>query len=278
MKKNIYIIIGSVILAIGLYFFLIQHNVAAGGISGLSLVLAQILNVNVGLLNLVLNIIVLVLGALLVSVRFAKKSVLSAATVSATIILLETIFPETVLTNDMILNVIFGPIIIALGLGLIFYNGGSSGGTDVIAAILNKYTNFPIHVSLFLTDLTVIILSTMVIGLEKSLYAVLSIMIQLISLDYVIQGLDRKIAVLIISDKYEELTDLLINKYQRGVTLLHAEGGYTSNKKKIIMAIINTKMYPAIKESILAMDDKAFMFSYSVSEVLGEGFTVKELR
>ncbi|BFL72503.1 MULTISPECIES: YitT family protein [Anaerococcus] len=278
MKKNIYIIIGSVILAIGLYFFLIQHNVAAGGISGLSLVLAQILNVNVGLLNLVLNIIVLVLGALLVSVRFAKKSVLSAATVSATIILLETIFPETVLTNDMILNVIFGPIIIALGLGLIFYNGGSSGGTDVIAAILNKYTNFPIHVSLFLTDLTVIILSTMVIGLEKSLYAVLSIMIQLISLDYVIQGLDRKIAVLIISDKYEELTDLLINKYQRGVTLLHAEGGYTSNKKKIIMAIINTKMYPAIKESILDMDDKAFMFSYSVSEVLGEGFTVKELR
>lgn len=278
MKKNIYIIIGSVILAIGLYFFLIQHNVAAGGISGLSLVLAQILNVNVGLLNLVLNIIVLVLGALLVSVRFAKKSVLSAATVSATIILIETIFPETVLTNDMILNVIFGPIIIALGLGLIFYNGGSSGGTDVIAAILNKYTNFPIHVSLFLTDLTVIILSTMVIGLEKSLYAVLSIMIQLISLDYVIQGLDRKIAVLIISDKYEELTDLLINKYQRGVTLLHAEGGYTSNKKKIIMAIINTKMYPAIKESILDMDDKAFMFSYSVSEVLGEGFTVKELR
>ena len=103
-------------------------------------------------------------------------------------------------------------------------------------------------------------------------------MIQLISLDYVIQGLDRKIAVLIISDKYEELTDLLINKYQRGVTLLHAEGGYTSNKKKIIMAIINTKMYPAIKESILDMDDKAFMFSYSVSEVLGEGFTVKELR
>ena len=126
MKKNIYIVIGSVILAIGLYFFLIQHNVAAGGISGLSLVLSQVLNVNVGFLNLVLNIIVLVLGALLVSVRFAKKSVLSACTVSATIILLETIFPEIILTNDMILNVIFGPLIIACGLGIIFYNGGSS--------------------------------------------------------------------------------------------------------------------------------------------------------
>jgi len=276
MKKNIYIVIGSVILAIGLYFFLIQHNVAAGGISGLSLVLSQVLNVNVGLLNLVLNIIVLVLGALLVSVRFAKKSVLSACTVSATIILLETIFPEIILTNDMILNVIFGTLIISCGLGIIFYNGGSSGGTDVIAAILNKYTDFPIHISLFLTDLTVIILSTMLIGLEKSLYAVLSIMIQLISLNYIIQGLDRKIAVFIISDRYDELTDLLINKHQRGVTLLHAEGGYTSNKKKIIMAIINTKKYPAIKESILDMDDKAFIFSYSVSEVLGAGFTVKE--
>ncbi|WP_297281159.1 YitT family protein [uncultured Anaerococcus sp.] len=278
MKKNVYIVLGSVILATGLYFFLIQHHIAAGGISGLSLVLSTIFKINIGFINLFLNVIVLILGAVLVSVNFTKRSVLSAATVSITIIIFESLFSDTILTNDMILNVIIGPIIVAIGLGLIFYNGGSSGGTDVIAAILNKYTNFPIHISLFLTDLSVIILSNVVIGLERSLYAVLAIIIQAISLDYVIQGLDRKIAVFIISDRYEEITNLLVHEYKRGVTLLHAEGGYTANEKKIVLAIINTRKYPLIREHILNLDDKAFMFSYSVSEVLGEGFTIKELR
>lgn len=277
MKKNFYVLIGSVILATGLYFFLIQHDLAAGGISGLSLVISTMFNISLGILNLVLNIIVLVLGAILIGLDFTKKSIISAGTVSLTIIALESLFSDIILTNDMILNVIFGPIFIAIGLGLIFYNGGSSGGTDLLARILNKYTNFPIHISLFLTDLSVIILSTMVIGLERSLYAVMAIIVQSISLDYVIQGLDRKIAVYIISDKYEEITNILIHKYGRGVSLLHAEGGYTSDKKKIVLAIINTRKYPVIREDILNLDNKAFIFSSSVSEVFGEGFTIKEL-
>lgn len=152
MKKNLYIIIGSIILGAGLYFFLLQHDIASGGITGLSLVLSNVFNLNVGVLNLILNILVLVLGAIFVSVDFTKRSILSAATVSGTIIILETIFPNIILTNDLIINVVFGPLVVAIGLGLIFYNGGSSGGTDVIAKIINKYTDFPIHISLFMTD------------------------------------------------------------------------------------------------------------------------------
>lgn len=278
MKKNLYIIIGSIILGAGLYFFLLQHDIAAGGITGLSLVLSNLFNFNVGILNLVLNILVLVLGAIFVSVDFAKRSILSAATVSGTIIILETIFPNIILTNDLIINVVFGPLVVAIGLGLIFYNGGSSGGTDVIASIINKYTDFPIHISLFMTDFLVIILSMFVIGVEKSFYAILSIMIQAITLDYVIQGLGRKIAIFVISDKFDEINELLITKHRRGVTLIHAEGGYTGRNKKLILTIATNRLYPIIREDILNLDDKAFIFSYTISEVFGEGFTMKELR
>lgn len=277
MKKNIWIFLGSVILATGLYFFLLSHNISAGGVSGLSLVISNLFAVNIGIVNLVINTLILIIGALVISKDFTKKSILSAATVSLTIIILERLFPNTILTNDPILNVIFGPITIAIGLGLIFYNGGSSGGTDVIATMINKYTNFPIHVSLFITDFLVVILSAFVIGLEKSLYAVLSIIIQSIALDNVIQGLGRKIAIYVITDKHEEINDILIKKYQRGVSLLKAEGGYTGRDKKIILTISTIRRYPLIKDDILKIDDRAFIFTNTISEVFGEGFTIKQL-
>lgn len=278
MKKNISIFIGSVILAVGLYFFLIQHKIAAGGMSGLSLVLSNLVGLNVGTLNLILNVIVMCLGWIFIGTAFVKRSLLSAATVSLTIILLENLFPDVILTNDIILNVIFGPLVISIGMGMIFYNRGSSGGTDVIATIINKYTNTPIATSLFLTDFIIILASMVVIGFEPSLYAILAIIIQSIGIDNVIQGLGRKIALVVISDKYEEINQMLIGKYQRGVTLIHAAGGYTGRDKELVFTISTIRRYPIIQEEILKIDDKAFIFTYIISEVVGEGFTMKELR
>lgn len=277
MKKNVYIVTGSVLIAIGLYLFLLQHNISAGGVSGMSLVISKLLNLPIGPINLVLNIGILFLGSVFISKDFAKRSILSAATVSLMIIFLESYFPDVNLTNDLILNVIFGPLIIAFGLGLIFYNGGSSGGTDVIATIINKYSNIPIHIGLFFTDLTVIILAMFILGFEPSLYSVLAIIVQAICLDYVSQGLGRKIAVFVISDKHEEINDLMVNKYHRGVTLLHAQGGYTGREKKLVLTISNVRRFPVIKEEILKLDDKAFIFSYTISEVYGSGFTKNQL-
>lgn len=278
MKKNINIFIGSVILACGLHFFLLQNNISAGGVSGLSLVLSKVTGINLGVLNLILNVIVLILGVIFVNVDFTKKSILSAATVSVVLIVLEKCLPQKALTEEIMLNVIFGPLLAAIGIGIIFYNGGSSGGTDVIAAIINKYTNFPIHISLFITDFIVVLSSTFVIGLDKGLFAILVIMIQDITIDYVIQGLGRKIAIFVISDKYEEINNLLIKKHDRGVTLIHAEGGYTGREKRLVFTICATRKYPIIKDDILSVDNRAFIFSHTISEVFGEGFTIKELR
>ena len=278
MKKNIYIIVGSVILAVGMYFFLLIHDISAGGVSGLSLVIANLFNVNLGTTNLILNILILILGGIFISIDFVKKSILSVAVVSGVLIVLEYLFPNISVTNESMINVIFGPLFCAIGLGLIFYHGGSSGGTDVIAVIINKYTHIPIHISLFCTDFLVVILSAYAIGLEQALFALMAIFIQSIGLDNVIQGLGRKIAIFVISDKSEEINDLLINKYNRGVTLLHAEGGYTGRDKKLVLTICATRKYPIIKDDILRVDDRAFIFTNTISEVLGEGFTISQLR
>lgn len=274
MKKYIWIFFGSFLISAGLYFFLIQHDIAAGGVSGFSVVLSNIFPVlSVGVTNAVLNVLIMSLGVIISGFDFAKKSIFASLVLSVFIIIFERIFPDVILTNDKIINIIFGAITMSLGLAIVFYNGSSTGGTDLIASVLNKLTGIPIHISMFLADFVVVISSMIVFGVELGLYAVLTIMIQSIGIDYFIQGFGRKIAILVISDKYEEINKLIISKHKKGVTLLKAEGGYSYDDKKVIMTVTPFRMYPKIREEIINVDKKAFIFTYQVSEVLGEGFT-----
>lgn len=274
MKKYIWIFFGSFLISAGLYFFLIQHDIAAGGVSGFSVVLSNIFPVlSVGVTNAVLNVLIMSLGVIILGFDFAKKSIFASLVLSAFIIIFERIFPDVILTNDKIINIIFGAITMSLGLAIVFYNGSSTGGTDLIASVLNKLTGIPIHISMFLADFVVVISSMIVFGVELGLYAVLTIMIQSMGIDYFIQGFGRKIAILVISDKYEEINKLIISKHKKGVTLLKAEGGYSYDDKKVVMTVTPFRMYPKIREEIINVDKKAFIFTYQVSEVLGEGFT-----
>lgn len=274
MKKYIWIFFGSFLISAGLYFFLIQHDIAAGGVSGFSVVLSNIFPaLSVGVTNAVLNVLIMSLGVIILGYDFAKKSIFASLILSLFIIIFERVFPNVILTNDKIINIIFGAITMSLGLAIVFYNGSSTGGTDLIASVLNKLTGIPIHISMFLADFVVVISSMIVFGVELGLYAVLTIMIQSIGIDYFIQGFGRKIAILVISDKYEEINKLIISKHKKGVTLLKAEGGYSYDDKKVVMTVAPFRMYPKIREEIINVDKKAFIFTYQVSEVLGEGFT-----
>lgn len=278
MKKYLWILFGSFLIAGGLYFFLLSQDIAAGGISGFALVVSKALPfLNLGLVNLLLNVIVLIAGMVFIGFEFAKKSLISSLAVSAYILVFEKILPNVVLGNDKIINIIFGSIIVSLGLAIVFNHESSSGGTDLIAAIFNKYFNVPLHVCLFFADFTVVVLSAFIIGIELSMYATLAIMIQSIGFDYFMQGFGRKISIMVISDKYKEINQMLVNKHAKGVTLLEAEGGFTHNEKKVVMTITSVRTFPVIKDDILQIDDRAFVFTYTISEVLGEGFTYNQL-
>lgn len=278
MKKYLWILFGSFLIASGLYFFLLSQDIAAGGISGFALVVSKALPfLNLGLVNLFLNVIVLIAGMIFIGFEFAKKSLISSLAVSAYILVFEKILPNVTLGNDKIINILFGSILVSLGLAIVFNHESSSGGTDLIAAIFNKYFNVPLHVCLFFADFTVVALSAFIIGIELSMYATLAIMIQSIGFDYFMQGFGRKISIMVISDKYKEINEMLINKHAKGVTLLEAEGGFSHNEKKVIMTITSIRSFPAIKDDILQIDDRAFVFTYTISEVLGEGFTYNQL-
>ena len=278
MKKYLWILLGSFLIAGGLYFFLLSQNIAAGGLSGFALVISKAFPfINLGRVNLVLNVLVLLAGMIFIGYDFAKKSLISSLAVSAYILVFEKIIPNVTLGDDKIINILFGSVIVSFGLAIVFNHEASSGGTDLIAAIFNKYFNVPLHICLFFADFTVVALSIFIFGIELAMYATLAIMIQSMGFDYFMQGFGRKISIMVISDKYKEINEMLINKHAKGVTLLEAEGGFSHNDKKVVMTVTSIRTFPAIKDDILQIDDRAFVFTYTISEVLGEGFTYNQL-
>lgn len=278
MKKYLWILFGSFLIAGGLYFFLLSQNIAAGGLSGFALVISKAFPfINLGIVNLVLNVLVLLAGMIFIGYDFAKKSLISSLAVSAYILVFERIIPNVTLGDDKIINILFGSVIVSFGLAIVFNHEASSGGTDLIAAIFNKYFNVPLHICLFFADFTVVALSIFIFGIELAMYATLAIMIQSMGFDYFMQGFGRKISIMVISDKYKEINEMLINKHAKGVTLLEAEGGFSHNDKKVVMTVTSIRTFPVIKDDILQIDDRAFVFTYTISEVLGEGFTYNQL-
>lgn len=273
-KKVFNIGFNSILLAFGLYFFLVQHNIAPGGVTGISLIMAKLFNFfTVGQWYLILNIILFIMAFLLMGKDFGKKTVLSASIISLAIMFFERYFPQTILTDDLIINVFFGAGIVSYSLSCIFFNDASSGGTDIIAAIINKYFNVTVAKSLFMIDSLVVLMAVKEFGVETALYAVLSVIIQSFGFNYFIQGLGRKIAITVISDYSDEINKMILGKYRRGVSLYKAEGGFSHKERNIILTVVPFRKYIPIRDDILKIDKNAFVFTHVISEVLGEGFT-----
>lgn len=273
-KKTFNIVFNSILLAFGLYFFLLQHKIAPGGVTGISLIMANWIDFfTIGQWSLFFNIILFIMAFFLMGKDFGKKTVLSALIISLAIMFFEKKFPNTILTNDIIVNIFFGAGIVSYALSCIFFNDASSGGTDIIAAILNKYFNITLAKSLFAIDFLVVMFAIKEFGVEIALYAILSVIIQSFGLNYFIQGLGRKIAITVISDYSGEINEMILGKYKRGVSLYKAEGGYSHKQRNIILTVVPFRKYISIRDDILKIDKNAFVFTHTISEVLGEGFT-----
>ncbi|WP_229771195.1 YitT family protein [Anaerococcus porci] len=257
-----------------MYFFLVQHSIASGGVTGISIIISKWFSfLTVGQWSLILNIILFIVAFVFMGESFGKKSILSATIVSLGIMFFERVFPDTILTNDVIINVLFGAGIVSYSLSRIFFNDASSGGTDIIAAVLNKYFSITLAKCLFAIDFLVVMMAVTEFGIEKALYAVMTVIIQSVGFNYFIQGLGRKIAITVISDYSEEINKMLLSKYDRGVTLYKSEGGYSHKKRDIILTVVPFRRFPSIRDDILDIDKNAFVFTHTISEVYGEGFT-----
>lgn len=273
-KKTLSIVLNSLLLAFGMYFFLVKHDIASGGVTGISIVFSKWFTFfTVGQWNLVLNIILFIIAFLLMGSDFGRRSILSATIVSLGIMFFEKVFPDAILSKDIIVNIFFGAGIVSYSLSRIFFNDASSGGTDIIAAVLNKFFSIRLAKCLFAIDFLVVMMAVTEFGIEKALYAVLTVIIQSVGFNYFIQGLGRKIAITVISDYSFDINKMLLNKYQRGVSLYKSEGGFSHKERDIILTVVPFRIFPSIRDDILEIDKNAFVFTHVISEVYGEGFT-----
>lgn len=263
------------LLTVGLYFFLLPSKLLVGGISGLSVVLTEYFpNIPTGIIMLGINLFLLALGFLLIGKEFGGYTIYCSIMTSFSIYILEKFVPmDKPLVDDLLINLVFGIVITAVGIGIIFYQNASTGGTDIIAKIMNQYTGLEVGKCLMAADFLIIVAATFTFGVRNGLYAFMGMFINGFVIDYIIAGFNKKVNMYINSEKYKEINDFIIKEIDRGTTLYFAEGGYSGKQRVVINSIVSKKEYLKIRQFANNIDQNVFMTINYVSEVHGEGFS-----
>ncbi|MBU3127777.1 YitT family protein [Clostridium tagluense] len=274
IKEYILITIGLALVAVGFYFFLVPNNLAVGGVSGLAMIInLYVPALSIGAIMLVLNLILFIIGFIFIGSSFGVKTIYSSLGLSGMIWILEKTCPMSgSITNDLFLELIFGILIGAVGLGMVFNQNASTGGTDIIAKILYKYFHLDIGKALLLSDFLVTILAGIAFGPKIGMYALLGVIINGFTIDAVIAGMNICKKVEVVSSRGEEIKRYIIEELGRGATLYTAKGAYTNEEKEVITTVLGKKEFIKLKIYIKEIDKKAFIITYNVHEILGEGF------
>ncbi|WP_411680501.1 YitT family protein [Clostridium thailandense] len=273
-KSFFIILIGSLLVAIGTYFFLAPSHIAAGGISGAAIIINSIFpSMPIGALMMAMELVLFTTGILVIGPVFGGKTIFCSFSISGMILLLENIFPNIrPLSNDMLIQLIFGVLICGVGMAIVFNQNASTGGTDIIAKIINKYFKISIGRSILIADVTVTIAASITFGIDKGLYAILGVIANSTLIDNVIKSLNTYKQVAIISNAGEQIKDYIVDTLERSATIYYAKGAYNNNEREVITTVISNKQFLKLKEYIKNIDGKAFITVNEVNEVVGEGF------
>ncbi len=264
------ITIGSALLALSLSLFLIPNKIAAGGLSGLATIIYYWTGLPVGTMTLLMNIPLFIAGVKFLGRSFGARTIYGMILYSLFIDLFQPLVP--VITKDLLLASIYGGVLGGLGLGIVFLSKGTTGGTDMIARLINHFTNLSMGQGLLLADGIVVLLAGVFFSAEVALYAAITIFINSKTIDLVQEGINYKKAAFIISGESEDIKINIMEELDRGVTVLKGEGGFTGQEKNVLYCIINRAELSKLKRMVYSHDQNAFMIISNVHEVLGEGF------
>ena len=266
------ITIGVLLVAISVVYFFEPNNIAAGGITGLAIVINYYLPfMPIGLLMLMMDSVLYIIAFIIIGSKFGGKSIYASITLSCIIWALEKFLPMTV-TNDLMLATVFGTLISALGMAIVFNANASTGGTDILAKILNKFIHVNIGKGLLMVDFIVTLLGAFTFGINEGLYAFLAVIVNGIVIDNVITGFNVCKEVIIISTKNEEIGNFILNDLERGCTYLKGVGGFTGKDTMLLYTILGRSEFIKLKRFIIDVDKDAFITVGEVHEVMGEGF------
>lgn len=265
------VLVGVVITALGLDLFLVPNKIAAGGFSGIATIVHYVFGFPVGLVMFAMDVPLFITGVFRLGWGFALRSLFGSVTLALSVDLLAPYLSSP--TDNLLLASIYGGVLSGLGLGLVFRNKGSTGGTDMLAAILRSFTNLNVGQLLFLIDSAVVMAAGIVFkSWELAMYAFITIFITSWVIDFVQQGVSYAKGFIIITNKPRLVAEAIINDLDRGATAWKARGMYTGNEREVLLSVVHRREVTKLKEIVYKADPKAFVILADVHEVLGEGF------
>ena len=264
-SKIFFMVLGAILYSIGLEIFLIPNNIIDGGMTGISIMASHITNLELGIFIFILNLPFVIIGYRQIGKTFALSTVFSVICLSIGVTILR---PIPGATQDILLATIFGGIIMGVGVGLIIRNGGSLDGTEIIAIILEKRSAFSIGEIVMFFNLFILGSSGFIFGWDRAMYSLIAYFIAFKTIDITVEGLDESKAVFIVSEKNKEISDAIMARLGRGITLLDGKGAYSGTETNVIYVVLSRLEVAKLKNIVHGFDEDALI---TVTSVEGTG-------
>lgn len=265
---------GTLIVALGVYFFKIPNNFSTGGVTGIAIVISKFLPwISTGSLVFLFNMLLLGVGFVFLSRKFGFATVYASTLMSVVVWVLERVYPmEAPFTDEPLLELVFAVGLPALGSALLFNIGASTGGTDIIAMLLKKYTSIDIGKALLAADFIVALSACFVFGIRTGLFSILGLLMKSMLVDSVIEGINQCKYLHIICQDPEVICDFIVQKLHRGATICEATGAYTHHKLYLVLSVVSRGQAVALRHYVRQVEPHAFIMTTSTSEIIGKGF------
>lgn len=272
------VVLGSVIMAIGYSLFLIPHHFVPGGVSGIAIIVNYFTRLPVGTLIMVLNVPVFIFGIRIMGRKYGLRSLLGMVISSVLIDFFYEVLKLKSATDNAVLAAIYGGFMLGIGLGLVFRGRASTGGSDIIGQILNKYLGVSIGIGIMLVDFFIISASGLAFkNLEAPLYGYIVLIISTKVIDMILEGWNYTKLVIITSTKTEEIQEFILNTLDRSGTALKSRSLYLSREGETILTVIHRKQLAELREFIKSIDENAFVIINDTYAVLGKGFKATQV-
>lgn len=278
IKNTLFILLGAAIFSFGLVHFNMQNNLAEGGFTGITLLLFFVFDIDPSISNLLLNLPIFFIGWKLLGKKAFIYTVIGTVAVSIFLFIFQRFQIDIPLEGDLFLAALFAGVSIGVGLGIIFRNGGTTGGVDIIARLFNKFKGVNIGRTMFIFDATVILVSLLTyLNHIEAMYTIIVVFLAARVIDFMQEGAYAARGAIIISEnKHMEIAEKILHEMERGVTVLKGYGSFTKNQKEVLYCVVARNELFTLKQIVNSIDPHAFVSVTSVHDVMGEGFTLDE--
>ncbi|WP_421803826.1 YitT family protein [Halobacillus salinus] len=263
------VILGSFFVALAFNVFLLPNNIASGGVAGISTITKGVFGWEPGIVQWILNIPLFITGVVILGKNFGFKSLVGTLVLPLFVLLTSNLEPAT---PDPLLGAIFGGMGVGLGLGIVFRGRASTGGIDLAAQVVHKFTHLPLGICVAMLDGMIVLTSALVFSVEEGLYALIGLFATSRTIDIVQVGLNTSKNVMIVTDEIDEVREAIFKEIDRGVTVLNGSGGYTDQERRIVMCVVQQNEFTKLSQTVKRVDPGAFVVAMNATEVLGEGF------